>query len=111
MKLFKFFVTAVLFLAASPASFAQTAEPVDKLLEKLPMEKIMKDAITADDIDMLANVFKSALAGKEAKVPEEFTQRIASKAEKMRVELTPIFSQLIDEIVKSIKLETKEQRL
>lgn len=111
MKLFKFVAPAILFLGTSMTSFAQTTEPVDKLLEKLPIEKIMKDAITADDIDMLANVFKSALAGKEAKVPEEFTQRIAGKAEKLRVELTPIFSQLIDEIAKSIKLEAQQQRL
>ncbi|MGB8339765.1 MAG: hypothetical protein WCD07_08290 [Burkholderiales bacterium] len=111
MKLSKFIVLAILFFGVPLTSMAQNTEPVDKLLEKLPMEKMLKEAITADDIDMLANVFKSALGGKEVAVPEEFTQRIASKAEKLRIELTPIFSQLIDEIVKSIKLETQAQRL
>jgi histone H3/H4 len=111
MKLVRLFATAILFLSLPVTSMAQTAEPLDKLIEKLPIEKIMKDAITADDVDMLANVFKSALAGKEAVVPEEFTQRIAGKAEKLRVELTPIFTQLIDEMVKSIKLEAQQQRL
>jgi hypothetical protein len=103
---------ATLMFAMSCGAMAQTAEPVEKLLEKLPIEKIIKDSITDADIDMLANVFKSALAGKEVAVPEEFTQRIAGKAEKLRVELTPIMNQLIDEIVRSIKLENKEgQRL
>lgn len=111
MKLFNLFTLVILLLSAPLKTYAQTTEPVDKLMEKLPIEKIMKEAITSDDIDMLANMFKSALAGKEAKVPEEFTQRIAGKAEKMRVDLAPIFSQLIDEIVKSIKLESKEQKL
>jgi histone H3/H4 len=111
MKSFKYFVLGFTLLLMPYLSMAQTTKPVDKLIEKLPIEKMIKDAITADDIDMLANVFKSALAGKEAKVPEEFTQRIAGKAEKLRVELTPIFTQLIDEIVKSIKLETQQQRL
>jgi histone H3/H4 len=111
MTLSKYFAAAILFLCVPLTSFAQTAEPVDKLMGKLPIEKIMKEAITPDDIDMLANVFKSVLAGKEAKVPEEFTQRIAGKAEKLRVELTPLFSQLIDEIAKSIKQEANQQRL
>jgi hypothetical protein len=92
-------------------SHAQDDSTLGKLDEKLNPEKIFKGKITEADIDLLANAFKSALAGKPVALPEDFKQRILSIAEGMRAEITPLMGGLIDEVAKSAKESVRGEKL
>ncbi|MGB8855951.1 MAG: hypothetical protein WCC58_04675 [Burkholderiales bacterium] len=99
-------------LAGLPlVSAAQTAEPLNKLDDKLQMEKMFKGKITEADIDVLANAFKSALAGKPAALPEDFKQRILGIAESLRAEITPLMGSLIDEVTKTAKDAVRGEKI
>jgi hypothetical protein len=91
--------------------YAQDDSALGKLDEKLNPEKIFKGKITEADIDLLANAFKSALAGKPVALPEDFKQRILAIAESMKAEITPLMGGLIDEVAKSAKESVRGEKL
>jgi hypothetical protein len=111
MKTIKYFVAGALLVGLPLLSTAQTTEPLDKLDDKLQIEKIFKGKITEADIDVLTNAFKSALAGKPVALPEDFKQRIQGIAESIKTEITPLMGSLIDEIAKSAKESVRGEKI
>ncbi len=107
----KFLTTGILLIALPFAASAQNEAPADKLEDKLPIEKIFKGKISEADIDVLANAFKSALAGKTVVLPDDFKQRILGIAENMKAEITPLMGSLIDEMAKSAKETVRGEKI
>jgi hypothetical protein len=107
----KFLATCILLFALPFAASAQNDAPADKLEDKLQIEKIFKGKISEADIDVLANAFKSGLAGKPVALPDDFKQRILSIAESMKAEITPLMGSLIDEMAKSAKETVRGEKI
>ncbi len=111
MKIAKIILLSAALLCAPLARAADENSSMDQLGEKLNPEKIFKGKISEADIDTLADAMKSALAGKKPVLPDDFKLRIKAMAESMRTEMTPIMSQLIDEMAKTIKQEMKGEKI
>jgi hypothetical protein len=107
----KFLATGIFLIVLPFAASAQNDAPTDKLEDKLQMEKIFKGKITEADIDVLANAFKSALAGKTVVLPDDFKQRILGIAESMKAEITPLMGGLIDDMAKTAKETVRGEKI
>lgn len=83
---------------------------VDKLIELLQLDVVLKENVTEQDIDALKIYLKDLLAGQQPVLPDDTRQRLTQAAKRLNQRAGPLVDLLLDYAAVSAKRALQEAK-